>query len=408
MLIVQMLRFLLLIAEAAIALPILYLCLLSASALLVTRRRRAAQVSKASLASPGQIRFAILVPAHNEEAILGTLLESLAAVDYPKDGYTVYVIADNCTDTTAEIARAAGWARVFERVDLTKRGKGYALHWALQQLEAEQQGYDAYVILDADSLVDQAFLRVMERELAGGVQALQACYGVHNGSSSPSAALRWIALALVNHVRPLGRTGLKCSSTLTGNGICLHRNLLRRYPWEAFGLAEDYQYYLTLLEHGERVRYVPEAIVRTDMPTTFAQMRTQDVRWESTAGGQSLWRAAINLLVAGLKHRDIARLEGVVELLTPPLSILLGWCTLTLLASIGLWWLPGLLVSLTLIFGLSCYMSAPLFLLKPPRAVYSSLAYAPGFIIWKFWVYFVLRRHKKHTSEWVRTSRIAS
>src|SRR5947209_1919436 len=104
--------------------------------------------------------------------------------------------------------------------------------------------------------------------------------------------------------------------------MCLSRALLVDYPWQAFSLAADYQYYLTLVEHGERVRYVPQAIVRSQMPTTFSQMRTQDIRWESSGGGQSTWRVVWRLLEAGLKYRDFARLEAIAELLTPPLSFL--------------------------------------------------------------------------------------
>lgn len=408
MLVIPMLHWLLIASEVLIALPILYLCVLSVSAALAARRRQAALASDDHAAPPQRIRFAMLIPAHNEEGILCTLLESLAKLDYPKECYSVYVVADNCTDRTAEIARSTGWAHVYERFDESRRGKGFALSWALQQLEGEQLGYDACVILDADSLVDHAFLRAMERELAGGAQALQADNGVLNSADSPSTALRWIALALVNYVRPLGRNGLGCSSTLTGNGMCLRRSLLQRCPWESFGLAEDYHYYLMLLEHGEHVRYVPEAVVRSQMPTTFAQMRMQDIRWESSAGGQPLWQVATRLLAAGLKYHDRAPLEGIVELFTPPLSLLVGWSGLELAAALCLGWLPGLLASLALLAALMGYICSPLYLLKPPRSIYLSLVYAPGFIAWKLWVLFVLRKRKKYTSEWVRTTRIAS
>ena len=408
MLVVQALRWLLIAAEIMIALPILYLCVVSVSAVFAARRRRAAQASERGFTPAQRIQFVVLIPAHNEEGILGALLASLVELDYPKECYTVCVVADNCTDKTAEIARATGWARVYERFDSSKRGKGYALTWALQQLETDQLAYDACVVLDADSIIDPVFLQAMEHELAHGAQALQAYNGVLNSADSPSTALRWIALALVNYGRPLGRNGLGCSSTLTGNGMCLRRSLLQHYPWQSTALAEDYHYYLLLLEHGERVRYVPEAVVRSQMPTTFAQMRTQDIRWESSAGRQPLWQIVTRLIVAGLKYRDRAPLEGIVELLTPPLSLLVTWSVLTLVASLCLWWLPGLLVSLALIAGLIGYISSPLYLLKPPRPIYLALAYAPGFIVWKLWVFFVLRKGKKHTSEWVRTTRISS
>lgn len=403
MLVLQMLRWLLWAMEIVVALPVVYLCILSISAMLAARKR-----SKESISFPPALRhtnFAILIPAHNEIAVLGKLLESLAALDYPKDHYAVYVVADNCTDTTAELARSTGWVNVKERFDGEKRGKGFALNWLLQKLEEERLVYDAYIVLDADSVVIPTFLQVMNEGLAKGAQALQAHNNVLNVTDSPSTALRWLALTLINHVRPLGRNGLKCSSTLTGNGMCLSRSLLLRYPWQAFSLAEDYQYYLTLVRHGEKVLYLPEAIVRSEMPSTFAQMRTQDIRWESLDGSQPAWKTAWQLLRVGAKNRDFARIEAIAELLTPPLSYLAGWCFLTLLGSLLLWSIPNLLISFVIIGGLFCYFGTAFYLLRPPRAVYMALLHAPGFVLWKLWVILMLRRSKKHTTEWIRTIR---
>lgn len=404
MLALQILRWLLLAAEVLIALPLLYLCILSISAILTARKRKSK--GSASLSSVSSYAdFAILIPAHNEEIILDNLLNSLSALAYPKDRYAVYVVADNCTDGTAELARATGWVHVYERFDATRRGKGYALSWLLQQLEEKRLIHDAYVVLDADSVVEPTFLQAMNRGLERGAKALQACNTVLNISESPSTALRLVALTLMNHVRPLGRNGLGGSSTLTGNGMCLSRATLMRYPWRAFAIAEDYQYYLTLVQHGERVQYVPEAVARSHMPTTFARMRTQDVRWESSELGQSAWQIALKLLRAGLRLRNFVCFEAIAELLTPPLSFLVCWCLLTLLASLALWSPFELLFSLLLIAGLVCYVGTGLYLLRPPRRVYTAFLYAPGFMAWKLWVYFILRRSKKHTGEWIRTSR---
>ena len=397
----QIARGLLLLAEIVLALPILYLCILSASALLYARKR----AEQKSALTRSEINFAILIPAHNEETIIGTLLQSLSELVYPKDLYTVYVIADNCTDSTAELVRNSGWARVYERHDLSRRGKGFALNWMLQRLDEEQLMHDAYIVLDADSVVAPNFLQAMAHALGQGAQALQAHNTVLNTSASPSTALRWIALTLMNHVRPLGRNGLGASSTLTGNGMCLRRALLQRHPWQAFSTGEDYQYYLTLIGHGEHVLYVPEAVVRSEMPTTFAQMRTQDIRWEANVGAPPTWRVALRLLRSGLSNRDLARIEAVVELLTPPLSFLVGWCFLVLLASLLVGTSPELLAGLVLSAGLLCYIGTALYLLRPPRAIYVALLHAPRFVLWKLWVYFVLRKSKKHTGEWVRTSR---
>ena len=406
MLVLQTLRGVLWVLELAMALPIGYLCLVSLSAILVTRTRTKPFLP-ASPALP-HAHFALLIPAHNEIAVLGKLLESVAALSYPKQYYAVFVVADNCTDTTAELARSTGWVQVYERFDHSQRGKGFALNWLMQRLQEDHLSYDAYVILDADSVVSPQFLQALNLALAQGAQALQAQNTVLNVTDSPSTALRWLALTLMNHVRPLGRNGLGCSSTLTGNGMCLSHGLLLRHPWQAFALAEDYQYYLHVVQSGEKVRYVPDAIVRSEMPATFAHMRTQDIRWEAPDTSQPVWKTVWHLLKAGMRNRDKVRIEAVAELLTPPLSSLIGGSLLTLLGALLLWSMPNLVMSLLLIGGLLFYLSTPFYLLHPPRAVMRALWHAPGFMVWKLWVTLVVKRSKKQTTEWIRTSRTTS
>ena len=123
MLAMQILRGLLLVTEMLIALPILYLCILSIAAILTAKKRNKRDIAPSPDVS-SFVNFAILIPAHNEECMLDNLLQSLSEITYPKDRYTVYVVADNCSDRTYEIARAAGWVRVYDRFDETKRGKG--------------------------------------------------------------------------------------------------------------------------------------------------------------------------------------------------------------------------------------------------------------------------------------------
>ena len=405
MIVLQSLHWLLLLAEVCLACPVVYLCLLSICAGIAARKKKYEQVGH-DVQMSTHAHFAVLIPAHNEEALLNGLLESLSQLEYPKELCTVYVIADNCSDGTTELARRFDGVRVYERFDAEKRGKGYALHWMWQQLEESGLTYDAYLILDADSVVVPQFLEAMDKELARGAKALQACNTVLNVADSPSTALRWIALTLMNHVRPLGRNALGGSSTLTGNGMCLSRELLQRHPWRAFGIAEDYQYYLSIVQDGEVVRYVPEAIVRSHMPTTFHSMRTQDVRWEAAAPEQSRWRTVLRLLGTGLRRSSFVRIEAAAELLTPPLSVLVSISLLLLVASFALVFPLAMVTGYVLLAGLACYIATPFALLRPPRPVYRALLHAPNFMFWKLWVYFVLSRSRKHTSEWVRTSRV--
>lgn len=404
MLVLQVFRWLLAGVELLIALPILYLCIVSIAAILASKSR----TKEHACTHSKPITFAILIPAHNEEIILGTLLESLSALTYPKDQYTVHVIADNCTDKTAELARAVGWANVHERFDDVKRSKGYALRWLLQKLEENQLFYDAYVIFDADSVVEPNFLQAMAAELAEGARVLQACNTVLNVREAPSASLRWIGVTLINHVRPLGRNALGASSTLTGNGMCLSRSVLLDHPWQAYSTAEDYQYYLTLVHHGERVRYVPEAVVRAHTSTTFAQMRAQDIRWEIADLSQGHWQIALGLLRAGLKAHDMVRIEAVAELLTPPLSFLVYLSLLTFICSLLVGSPLEAILSLLLNIGVFFYVGTAFYFLRPPLSTYKVFLSAPGFMLWKLWVYLVLRRSKKLTNSWGHKPRTVS
>lgn len=401
--IIQLFYWLLLGAEACIGLPLFYLFMISVSALVAGNRSK-----NSGECAQKQIDFAILVPAHNEELMLGSLLQSLVLLEYPREKYSIYVVADNCSDNTATIARCVDGVQAYERFDPIQRGKGYALSWLLGKLEEQQKLHNAYVVLDADSVVEPGFLQTMEQGIQRGAQALQARNTVLNTLEAPSTVIRWIALTLMGHVRPLGRNGFGASSTLTGNGMCFTRSLLTRFPWHAHSITEDYEYYLALVEHGVRVYYASEAVVFSSMPTNFAQMRTQDVRWEAAGTGKTVLPTVLRLLKAGFRSHDLMRLEAIAELLTPPLSLLVCASLFTLLLSVLLWSPVALLLSLLLVGSLLFYVGTALFLLRPPVYAYKALLYIPGFVFWKVWVYLVLVRSKKHNGTWVRTSRTPS
>ena len=391
----------LLTLEVLLALPLLYLLALAIGAIVGTVRR-----ASASAAGAPARRFAIMVPAHNEEMLIGTTLHSLAQLDYPADQYDVHVIADNCTDLTAEVAKAAG-VQVHTRVDLEKRGKGYTLSWAFDLLMHSDAPYDAYIVLDADAIVAPGMLNALARGLARGGSALQSHNAVLNAAESPVSALRWLALSLMNYIRPLGRNTLGGSSTLTGNGMCLTHEVLTRHPWQAFGLSEDYQYYLSLVSSGEKVLFVPDADVRSVMPTTARQLQSQDIRWESLNPEASDWQRRIGwrLLTDGVLRHSWVRLDALAELLTPPLSVLGGGSAALLIAAVLLGGTTQLVLAAALVAMLVAYVASAFILLRPPLGVYRALVYAPAYIARKLWTYFVLRRLRRNTISWVRTSR---
>jgi glycosyl transferase family 2 len=401
MILLPVARAVLLALEILLALPLLYLLALAIGAAIGTIRRPHAPAEREPIS-----RFAILVPAHNEEVLLGTMLSSLARIDYPEDHFDVHIIADNCTDRTAEIADAAG-VHVQVRTDLEHRGKGYALSWAFNLLMNGAIHYDAFVVLDADAVVAPGLLKALGRGLARGGVALQSQNAVLNAAESPVSALRWLALSLMNYIRPLGRNTLGGSSTLTGNGMCLTHELLVRHPWQAFGLSEDYQYYLSIVSSGETVLFVPDADVRSVMPTTSRQLQTQDIRWESLNPDASAWQRRVGwcLLGEGIRRRSWVRLDALAELLVPPLSVLGGGSIALLFAAVILQAPLQIGLAAALVAMLVGYVASAFVLLRPPLGVYRALVYAPAYVARKLWIYFVLRRLRKNTTAWVRTSR---
>ncbi|HLW00793.1 MAG TPA: glycosyltransferase family 2 protein [Ktedonobacterales bacterium] len=385
----------LLTVEAALVVPMLYLTTLSIAALSQRSRRKAR--TAASLT-----RFALLIPAHNEEAVLGALFASLRQLDYPSALMDIHVVADNCTDATASIAREAG-VFVYERENTSEVGKGYALRWLLGQVEATGHQYDAYVVIDADSEVSSNFLQVMNARLQAGQSIIQSQYRVKNSQESWTSGLRSVAFALFNHLRPLGRSALGWSCGLKGTGMCFSARVLQEFGWESFSLTEDVEYHVRLVAAGWRVVYAPMAIIWSAMPTSLKQSQSQQMRWER--GRLDMVRRHVPRLLWGtLRTGNIALFDVAMEILLPPLSVLAG---LVFCCCVGAILLPsyfGIRLGLALLVGLLLYIGIGLRLARLPLAAYRSLLFAPAYIAWKLWVYAVALV-SAGDRRWVRTSR---
>lgn len=402
-LLIATLRDLLLLAEVILLLPAIYLVLLSVAALRMQQRREPR--ARQELDAHATTRFALLVPAHDEAAVIGGVLESIAAVDYPAELYSVIVIADNCVDKTAALARAAG-ATVYERFDDTQRAKGYALRWMIEQLLDSGAPIDAFVVVDADSRLTPNFLRRMDATLAAGADVAQAQYRVLNSADGWTAGLRAVAFALFNHLRPLGRAYFGWSAGLKGNGMCFRREVFTRLGWESYSLAEDAEYHLRLIEAGIHVVYVPDAIVFAEMPTTLRQARSQQDRWEQ--GRLELARGHFGALLRGFaRDRDFARLDAAMEVLLPPLSLVAGLNVLCVVLAVLLGWSVTLVLAVVLIMALVLHVVVGASLAQLSWRIYLSLLAAPFYILWKCWVY-VLALVSRGNKLWVRTQRAGS
>lgn len=290
--------------------------------------------------SPPRHSFAIVIPAHNEEAGIADTLRSCAALDYPQRLYQTYVVADNCTDRTAVVAARAG-AAVLERTDDERRGKGHALEWAFEHVL--QDGQDAVVVLDADCRLDAHALRSFDVRLSAGAEVLQANYV----TSNPDASATSYALAVGNHLEndwfyaPKSRLGL--AVFLRGTGMVLRRGVLERHPWRAYSVTEDVEYSLALLRDGVRIHYLANVNVSSAFPEHSRQLCVQRTRW--AAGNAQLgWSSAIRLLAEGMlrRHGGLVDAGWTLLVLSRPLLLLHLLVTLVV-TSLNTLLAPGLI-----------------------------------------------------------------
>jgi cellulose synthase/poly-beta-1,6-N-acetylglucosamine synthase-like glycosyltransferase len=389
------------LTAATVAVPSAYLSLITVLGLLPRRRP--------VRSGPPTTRFAILVPAHDEAAGIGPTLQAFAMLDYPAELFSVHVVADNCTDDTAEVVRRAGWS-AHDRTAPDEPGKGPALNWLFDRLVTQDVPFDAIVVVDADTTVDRDFLGMMDHQVRSGVDAAQGYYSVRDAAQSPAASFRFAALACRHHLRPLGRARLGGSSGLYGNGMMFTRSTFAGRRWSGH-LVEDAELQNELLLDGEIVTYVPDAVLWAEMPHTLEQASTQNQRWER--GRVEIATRYVPKLLAGLpgaRGRRVARVDAVCDHLVPPLSVLAtGTVVVAGVHAIGAAFghrasRIALAADLTALLALAAHTFAGLVAVGAPAARYRALLSAPRIVVWKVALWAKALRPGDDV-EWTRTRR---
>jgi len=361
-----------LLAVVAVTLAYRWLFLI---AYLLRGRRRPAEV-----ASPVRHRFAVLVPAHDEELLIGELIGSIRSAAYPQEQISIHVVADNCSDRTAEIARGLS-AVVHERYDMRERGKGQALAWGLAQFDLRE--CDAVAIIDADNLVDAGFFAAMNRELIDGGRVLQGYDGLSNPEQTVLTRLIAVTSVMKNLLFYGGKAALGWSILLMGTGIVIRREVLEAFGWRARSIAEDLEQSFTLRENGERIRFVADARVYAQEATDLKQGYAQRQRWSS--GRQAVWRLGFRALLRGTRTRSFGLAEAGVEVLLPTYSMTANLTLLALLLSLALvplnpWWSVCAICLLALQL---LEFAAGLWVMEASWRFVASIAFAPVFLVWK-------------------------
>lgn len=350
------------------------------------------------------LRFDLIVPAHNEASVIERTVASLRRIDWPRDQYRILVCADNCTDSTAEHARAAG-ADVIERIQPNQRGKGYALDFAFGRSRAD--GFaDAVLVVDADAEVSENILEAVSARLERGVQAVQVHYGVLNPQASWRTRLITIAKGSFHIVRSRARERLHVSCGIRGTGWCVTHRLLEMVPYNAFSLTEDVEYGIALGLAGHRVAYADEAHCDAEMVSSDTTAAPQRARWER--GRFHLIRIrTIPLLRKAITRRSTLSLDLALDLLVLPLSyIALNVSALLVIAAPIALWFPGT-ARRWLWVGAACAAALTIYVLRGWQLSgiglrgAGDIARAPEFLLWKIRLLF----GKRGPKQWDRTER---
>jgi glycosyltransferase involved in cell wall biosynthesis len=391
-----------------------YLGLLTAAA-----RRRAASHGHHGPIGSGRRRFAIFVPAHDEHLVIAETIDSLLAQRYPSDLFEVHVVADNCTDDTADIARSHG-AVVHERFDQAAPGKGHALNWLFDRVVASDPGTapapDAIVYVDADTTVDAGFLEAIDVALDGGARVVQGRYLVRNAAQSATAAIRYAALACRHDLRADGRRAIGGSCGLFGNGMAVDVEVMRTRRWSGH-LVEDAEFQNELLLDGILVEYCSAARVDAEMPDDYAAATSQNARWER--GRLEMARRYVPRLLSaavrtghGVPTRRAA-VDAVADHLLPPTSLILAIDAFAVISSAaavavsrGRAGRVSFVVSVAASVLLAAHVVIGLRRVDAPASVYRSLLRAPAAAAWKLRLLAGIAR--ADDVAWTRTARNTS
>jgi len=316
----------------------------------------AAPSARASAPSPADdsalANCAVIIPAHDEEAGIGETLASIKAQSVP--GTRIIVVADNCTDATAAVARAAG-VEVLERTDPARRGKGYALDHAVRAL-ARDAAPSVVIFIDADCWLEPGSLSLLASAALKRDRPVQACYLM---VAAPGAdlreRLRAFAFRVRNLVRPLGGQRLGFPAPLTGSGMAFPWHLIAAVPLASGHIVEDLKLGMDSALAGSPVSFCAQARVLSAFPQTRAGVETQTARWEH--GHFQLMRSHAPRLILAAIRRGRPELAGLaLDLLVPPIGLLFGAGMLCLMAGLALlglgarsWLLLGAVIPLPLI-----------------------------------------------------------
>ena len=306
-------------------------------------------------------KLAILIAARNESAVIHNLLNSLNNQDYPKEFYQIFLVADNCTDNTAEIARELG-ATVYERFNQVEKGKGYAVDYLIKSIERDfgVDFYDAYIIFDADNVVEPNYLTEINKTFSQGYDVVTTYRNASNYGASWRAAGQGMYFIRDSRVLNLARMRIGSNTFVAGTGFLFSRELCKRYGgWPFHCLTEDGEFTMHNAVNEIKCGYCNSAMFYDEQATKIKDSWNQQLRW--CKGGLQIFRKYLPQLIKGIFSRKCLSCFDMTMCLTPayilsmtavlintigfiiltiqgndPIRLLMNMCWMLLFAYVGL------------------------------------------------------------------------
>ena len=279
-------------------------------------------------------KYAVLIAARNESGVIKNLLDSLNAQDYPKEFYKVFVVADNCTDNTAEVARECG-AIVYERSNQTEKGKGYALDYLIKSIERDYADDlpDAYIVFDADNVAVKSYITEMNKTFSAGYEVVTSYRNASNYGAGWRAAGQGMYFIRDARVLNLARMRIKGSTFVSGTGFLFSQRLCEEYGgWPFHTLTEDGEFTMHNAVRGVKGGYCHDAVFYDEQAVDLKTSWYQRLRW--CKGGLQIFRKYLPQLMRGIFSHRILSCFDMMMCLTPAYVLSISAVVINAIASV--------------------------------------------------------------------------
>lgn len=288
-------------------------------------------------------KFAVVVAAHNEKYVIEETIHALREADYPDELYDIYVVADNCTDDTAAIARKAG-ATVYERFNDEQKGKGYAVEWMFNNLWDTGIHYDAVCLLDADNLIDKNYFKEMNKSLQLGFKVVQGYLGCKNPHDTYISGCYSITYWVNNRIIQKTRYNLGLSCGIGGTGFVVDAELLKEFGWGSYCLTEDLEFQLRCVDADIKIGWNHDAVFYDEKPLKLKQSLIQRTRWMQ-GHSDCVERYFVKLFKKGIKEKKWIAFDNAAYLIQSYI-----YCAFQVVSLIGI--TAEVIIALGQLFGL--------------------------------------------------------